>query len=179
MSTVFCATKEAAPIYSGKWTFTKCPADAAIGWSSGDTSIPSDMSRPFICIRFLLFRNCSQGNLLLCQYFPGCPVGGAIWRRLWQRACPSSTRDQEFGRPTICPRGPYWGWSFQHPQSVRIHCPCQESGAGGWWLHGTTPQECSFCINSCCWHTLWGTDMGVGYYRLLFCGSTESEWAFL
>ena len=66
-STVFCAPQEAALICSDQCTFTKCPADAAIGQFPCDSSIPSEMLKPFIRIRFLLFCDHYLGDLLLCQ----------------------------------------------------------------------------------------------------------------
>ena len=44
------------------------------------------------------------------------------------------------------------------------------------WNH---PQEYSFGIYSCCWHTIWGAYMMLVWHILPCCGSTESEWAFL
>ena len=171
-STVFCAPQKYVPAWSCQWEFSKHYADAAIGRSPCVTSILSDTLRNFRQSRFLLFYDHSQGDLLFCQEVHGCLLGGASWGPLWQRSCPSSTRDSNFDRPTICPRGPYWSWCFQHLQSGRRHCPCHESGAGVWWWNGTIPRECSFGWHSYCWHTLWGTDMGVGWHWLPCCGST-------
>ena len=114
----------------------------------------------------------SRGDLPLCQEVCSRTGVGGIWRTLWQRACPSSTIDIAFNHPTIFPRGPYWGLSLQCLQLVRIHFPCQESGRGGRGLNGTSPRYCSFGQHSCCWHTVWGTDMGVGWHRSPFYFST-------
>ena len=101
------------------------------------------------------------------------------WRPLWKRGCPSSIRDPKFDCPTIYPRGHYRRWCFKCLQSGQINFPCQESGSGGWWWHGTSPLECFFGWHSYCWHTVWGTYMGVGWHWWPCCGSTESERAFL
>ena len=146
----------------------------AIGKYPCDTSIPNDTPRTFIWSLFLLFRDRYRGDLTLCQEVHGRPVGGAIWRTLWQISWPSSTIDLEFDRPIIYPRGTYWGWIFQHLQPGRRHLPCQESGAGVWWWYGTSTQKCYFGQPSCCWHTVWETEMGMGWHWLLWCGITES-----
>ena len=103
---VLCAPQESTPIYSGQCAFPKHPAN---------TSIPSDTPRPFTRSRFLLFHDCSRVDLPLCQDVYVCPEGGSRWRRLWQRACPSSTTDPEFDRPIIFPRGVQLSLAFSAP----------------------------------------------------------------
>ena len=46
--TVLCNIQEYAPVCSGQCKSPKHPADSGIGQSPCDTSIPSDMRRPFI-----------------------------------------------------------------------------------------------------------------------------------
>ena len=172
-STVFCSPQEAVPVCSGQCAFPKRPSDSAIEWSTCDTSNPSDTPRSFIQSRFLLFYGRSRGDLQLWQEVHGHPEGGSRRIPLWERACPSSTRYPEFNQPTICPRGPYWGWRSQRLKSDIRPYPFQESGSEGWWWHGTSPREFYFGIHYCYWHAVWKIDMGVGWYRSPCCGSTK------
>ena len=66
-SKLFCAPQEAVQICSGHWAFPKCTADATIGRSPCDTSIPSDMLRSFIQVHFILFCDHSWGDLPFSQ----------------------------------------------------------------------------------------------------------------
>ena len=137
--TVSCAPQESPPVYSGHCAFPKRAADAAIGRYPYVTSTPSDTPQNFIRSLFLFFREHSRGDLPFFQEVNGRPGGGSRWSPIWKIACPYSTRDLKFNRPTIWPRGTYWSRFSRHLQSGRRNFPCQESWAGGWWWHGTIP----------------------------------------